>query len=167
MTSVPHQPRTSPHITGVYIKTFLTIPLSLVLNSPANDFTRSISSHRDALNSISNGLKPLFAMRFTARRRKGLYFPGSVHFYRTYLCFHRRCGSHTGAVGSVWRIGRLPHAFVSAEVTVHRILGDAVAVFAVEGTVHALLFIGADELSIDWAVRLLAGCPWKRLYDRI
>lgn len=143
------------------------MPLSLVLNSPANVFTRSISSHRDALNSISNGLKPLFAMRFTAQHRKGLYFPGSAHFYGTYLCFLHRNGSHTGAVRSVWRVGRLPHAVVSTEVTVHRILGDAVAIFTVDSTVHALLFIGADELSIDWAVRLIAGCPWKRSHDGI
>lgn len=75
--------------------------------------------------------------------------------------------SHTGAVRSVWRRGRLPHAVVSAQVAVHRILGDAVAVFAVESTVNALLVVGADELSIDWAVRLVARCPWKRLFYRV
>lgn len=47
---------------------FLTIPPSLVLNSPVNFLTRSRSSHLDALNSISKGLNPLLAIRFTERR---------------------------------------------------------------------------------------------------
>lgn len=46
------------------------MPPSLVLNSPVNDFTRSMSSHREALNSISKGLKPLFATRFTGKDKK-------------------------------------------------------------------------------------------------
>ncbi|TNN30780.1 hypothetical protein EYF80_059067 [Liparis tanakae] len=36
---------------------------SLVLNSPANNLTRSTSSQREALKSISNGFSPLFAIR--------------------------------------------------------------------------------------------------------
>lgn len=89
------------------------------------------------------------------------------HLCKTHLCFYHWHVSHTGAVRSVWRIGRLPHAVVSTEVTVHCILGDAVAVFTAESTINTLLFIRADELSIDWAVRLVAGCSWKRLYYRI
>lgn len=43
----------------------LTMPPSLLLNSPVNDLTRSTSSQRDALKSISKGLNPLLAIRFT------------------------------------------------------------------------------------------------------
>lgn len=58
----------------------LTMPLSLVLNSPVKALTRSNSSHRDALKSISNGLNPLLAMRFTGKHRTGLSFTGCVLF---------------------------------------------------------------------------------------
>lgn len=33
-----------------------------------------------------------------------------------------------------------------------------------QSTVNALLFIRADELSINWDIRLVAGCPWNRVY---
>lgn len=47
----------------------LTISLRTVENSPAKDLSNSRSSQRDALNSISKGLKPLFAILFTVHRR--------------------------------------------------------------------------------------------------
>lgn len=47
----------------------LTISLRTVENSPVKDFSKSRSSQRDALNSISKGLKPLLAILFTVHRR--------------------------------------------------------------------------------------------------
>lgn len=73
----------------------------------------------------------------------------------------------TGAVGSVWGVGGLPHAIVGTEVAVRCVLRDAVAVFTVESAVYALLFVGAEELPINWDVRLVAGRPWKQASSRI
>lgn len=60
------------HVAKVYVHVYasdLTISLRAVENSPVKDFSKSISSQRDALNSISKGLKPLFAILFTIHRR--------------------------------------------------------------------------------------------------
>lgn len=65
----------------------------------------------------------------------------------------------TRAVGPVCRVRRLPHAVERTEVTVHGILSQAVAVFAVKGAVDAVLLLGADKLPVNWHVRLLAGRP--------
>lgn len=65
----------------------------------------------------------------------------------------------TGAVGPVCRVRRLPHAVKRTEVAVHGILSQAVALFAVQGAVDAVLLLGADKLPVDWHVRLLAGRP--------
>lgn len=46
----------------------------------------------------------------------------------------------------------------------HCILSDAVAIFTVQSTVNTLLLIRADELSVNWDIRLVAGRPWKRVY---
>lgn len=66
----------------------------------------------------------------------------------------------TWAVGSVWRVRRLPHAVVGAEVAVHCILSEAVAVLTVKSTVNTFLFFKADELSVHWNIWLVAGRPW-------
>lgn len=50
--------------------TDLTISLRTFENSPAKDFSNSRSSQRDALNSISKGLYPLFAILFTVDGRQ-------------------------------------------------------------------------------------------------
>lgn len=55
-------------LAAVYVSD-LTISLRTVENSPVKDFSKSRSSQRDALNSISKGLKPLFAILFTVHRR--------------------------------------------------------------------------------------------------
>lgn len=65
----------------------------------------------------------------------------------------------TWAVGSVWRVGGLPHTVVGTEVAVHCILSEAEAVFTMKGTVNALFFFRADELTIHWGVWLVTGCP--------
>lgn len=66
----------------------------------------------------------------------------------------------TWAVGSVGRVGRLPHAVVGAVVAVHRVLSEAVAVFTMKSTVDALLFLRAEELPVQRDVRPVAGRPW-------
>jgi len=60
------------HVTKVNVHvnaSDLTISLRTVENSPVKDLSKLISSQWDALNSISKGLKPLFAILFTVHRR--------------------------------------------------------------------------------------------------
>lgn len=138
----------------------LTMTPNLVLNSPAKDLTRSTSSQRAALKSISKGLKPLLATRFTGvrkgKRQKVLI---SQRRHSAHVAHRTITGTFTGAVGPVCRVRRLPHAVKRTEVAVHGILSEAVAVVAVKGAVDAVLLLGADKFPVHWHVRLFAGRP--------
>ena len=45
----------------------------------------------------------------------------------------------------------------------HRVLSEAVALLTVKSAVHALLFFGADELSVHGDIRLVTGRPWTHI----